>query len=167
MTITLFTPDHPLWPEYLAHLERATMRRWGVTEDNQPLPDTSYLGAVVAARVVAHLSLRRQPLLLPAGDAVPQETPILDADGQPLLETFVQTFAVDAGCRRQGHGRALQLAALALTRELGACQLRSWSSLGHDANYALKISLGFAACPALFVTPTGEKVSGVYFVKPV
>ncbi|HEX2906875.1 MAG TPA: hypothetical protein VHO69_08450 [Phototrophicaceae bacterium] len=45
MTITLFAPDHPLWSEYLAHLERATMRRWGVTEDNQPLPDTSYLGA--------------------------------------------------------------------------------------------------------------------------
>jgi GNAT superfamily N-acetyltransferase len=42
-----------------------------------------------------------------------------------LRETFVATFAVDAAYRRHGYGRALQTAALKMTRALGCYQMRS------------------------------------------
>lgn len=52
--------------------------------------------------------------------------------------------------------------ALELTCALGACQMRSWSSLDKTANYALKLSLGFAAHPAVQTAGlTGEPISGV------
>ena len=84
-----------------------------------------------------------------------------------MRETFAQTFAVEEVYRRRGHGRALQLEALTLTKDLGAHQMRSWSSLDKQANYALKMNLGFAVCPAVYETDAGLKVSGVYFVKTV
>ncbi len=90
------------------------------------------------------------------------------ADGTPYRETFVETFMVEEAYRRRGYGRALQRAALGLSRELGAYQMRSWSSLDRAANYALKVSLGFAVHPAVqHAARTGEPISGVYFVKVV
>ena len=64
---------------------------------------------------------------------------ILSAEGKTLTETFVQTFFVDEGFRRHGLGERLQLEGLAVTRALGAYQMRSWSSLDKPVNYQLKI----------------------------
>lgn len=91
-----------------------------------------------------------------------------DTTGRPYRETFVQAFSVEEPYRRQGHGKSLQLAALDLSRELGAYQMRSWSSLDKRANYALKLSLGFVVHPAVQKSGvTGQLISGVCFVKVV
>ena len=92
---------------------------------------------------------------------------ILGPDGEPLTETFVQTFFVNEGFRRRGLGELLQLEGLSVTDQLGAYQMRSWSSLDKPVNYQLKLKLGFAAHPAIYETDSGLKVSGIYFVKTV
>lgn len=169
MPVDRFAPDDALWPAYVAHLQRIGQARWVVDADGQPLAaDAHFLGVIIGENVVGHISLKVQPILIPATEwAGGQATPLAGPDGDPLRETFVQTFAVEEVHRRQGYGRALQLAALDLTRDLGCYQMRSWSSLDKPANYALKLSLGFAAHPAKSDTPAGYAVSGVYFVKTV
>lgn len=162
--VTTFTSSHPLWPAYTAHLNRVDMARWVLTADGAPLPGMHFLGVAHGEDVIGHLTLMVQPLATPAADASPG-TPLTGPDGAPLCEAFVQTFAVEQDHRRQGHGRALQLAALVLARDLGCYQMRSWSSLDKGANYALKLSLGFLACPAIYTTPNGQHIPGVYFVK--
>ncbi len=168
MTVERFSPQHALWPAYLAHLERVDMARWVIGEDGLPLEGLHFLGAVEKNRVIGNISLKLQDIVSPATNwSGGRETTIVGLDGQPLRETFVCTFAVEKSFRRRGHGRALQLAALALTRALGAYQMRSWSSLDKPANYALKISLGFAVHPATQQSVSGYPVSGVYFIKTV
>ncbi len=131
------------------------------------LPGLYALSAVQADRVIGHITLKMQPILIPA--AVPGTAPrkLAGTGGRSLRELFVRSFAVDAAHRRQGHGRALQLAALELARCLGCYQLRSWSSLDKTANYALKLELGFAVHPAIQHTAEGLPVCGVYFVQVV
>lgn len=165
MEIQTFSLTHPLWTAYLTHLDHVGMTRWAVAADGQPLAHTVYLGAVMDEHIAGHISLLRQPINIPAADQPPAAQPL--TGGAPLEEFFVQTFAVEVNFRRRGCGRALQLAALQLARELGLYQLRSWSSYDHPENYALKLYLGFAACPTVFETGTGLKIGGVYFVKTV
>ncbi len=168
MTILSLTPDHDLWLACFAHLERTDMLRWVVDERGLLRERLHLLGAVEAGQIVGHLSLKRQPILVPATiGSGGVETPVAGPDGAPLEELFVYTFAVDEGFRRRGIGRALQLAGLELARELGCYQVRSWSSLDKTANYALKIGLGFGIHPAVYTTESGLAVSGVYFVKTV
>jgi GNAT superfamily N-acetyltransferase len=166
--VEAFTADHPLWTHYLAHLERAGQTRDALNGTGNARPDCHYLGLVHDGDVIGNLVIRMQPIIVPAtpwsGD---METALTGPDGQGLQEMFVQTFAVDPQHQRRGYGRALQLAALALARERGCYQLRSWSSLDRRANYVLKLTLGFAAHPAVSVTDRGQQVSGVYFVKTV
>ena len=123
---------------------------------------------VEADQVIGHISVRVQNLVIPPIEwNAGQEHVLRRSGGDPLRETFVNTFAVDETHRRQGYGRALQIAALNLTREQGCYQMRSWSSLDKTANYALKISLGFAVLPAVYRADSGQQISGAYFVKTV
>ena len=168
MPVERFGVDHPLWTACLAHLNRHNMARWVLKNAQQPRPNVHFLGIVQTDQVIGHLTLQQQPILIPATEwSGGQEQPVTGPGGQPLPEMFVQTFAVDESHRRQGFGRALQLAALGLTRECGCYQLRSWSSANHPANYALKLSLGFGAAPATYQAANGLEVCGVYFVKVV
>ncbi len=164
-----FAPEHPLWAEYVAHLERVNMAQWIMDENGQPLPNVYFSGIRDGDNVVGHISVRVQDIVSPATEwSNGKEVPILGADGKNLRETFVQTFGVEETHRRRGYGRALQLAALKLTKELGCCQIRSWSSADKKANYSLKLNLGFAVHPATSISGlTGELISGVYFVKTV
>jgi GNAT superfamily N-acetyltransferase len=160
-----FTPERANWSLYCDHLNRLGMLH-AATRDGAPRAHTVYLGIQIAAAVAGHISIRQQPLTIPAssltgGDALP----LTGAAGEPLSEAFVQSFGVEEPQRRRGIGRALQQAALAQAHALGCWQLRSWSSADRDANYALKISLGFAVVPALYPLPGGAPISGVYFVK--
>lgn len=166
MPVQQFSPDDGLWPDYITHLRRVNMARWGVAADGSPLEDMFYFGVVAESCIVGHLSLKRQPILVP--DGAGGASALVGAAGRALEEMFVQTFAVEENHRRRGYGRALQMAVLDFTRKNNCYQLRSWSSTAdHRANYALKISLGFGAFPALYETPSGAKVGGVYFVKTV
>jgi len=163
-----FDPQHELWEEYVAHLKRTENARWVLDEDQRPLADLLFLGAVADGRVVGNLALRRQVVTCPATEwcgGVPR--PLLDADGEPVEEMFVQTFHVQAAHRRLGIGRSLQQAALEWTRIEGCCQMRSWSSLDRPENYRLKLCLGFAMHPEVHRAAAGHDVSGVYFVKRV
>jgi GNAT superfamily N-acetyltransferase len=163
-----FTPAHAHWPAYLAHLHRAGDARWVLDASDQPNASTHFLGIQSGNEVIANLTLKHQPItLLPTDETGGESRWLTGPDGLPLDELFVQTFTVEQPYRRRGYGTALQCAALDLAAELGCHQLRSWSSSDRQANYALKIKLGFAAHPAIFTTDSGLRVSGVYFVKTV
>jgi GNAT superfamily N-acetyltransferase len=137
------------------------MARW-VLDNGQAAPDVYLLGVMAAEQVIGHISLRIQDLIIPSTEwSTGQDHALRRSTGEPLRETFVNTFAVDETHRRQGCGRALQIAALDLTRDLGCYQMRSWSSLDKTAHYALKISLGFAVYPAVYDTGDGHLISGV------
>ena len=139
-----------------------------LADGNQPKEDIIFLGLVEDNDLIGNITIKVQDIIIPAtewGGGV--ETSLTEPDGDTLQETYVQTFSIEAAHRRKGHGRTLQEAALALTRALGCYQMRSWSSLDKTANYALKLSLGFALHPATYETKDGLHVSGVYFVKRV
>jgi GNAT superfamily N-acetyltransferase len=164
--IEQFTPAHSLWSAYIAHLNRVKMALWVVDENEHPKPGIYFLGVITGSQIIGHISLQLQAIIIPRtewGGGGPSS--LVDAIGVPLRETFVQTFAVDEEHRRKGYGRELQIAALTMTKELGAYQMRSWSSSDKPANYALKISLGFSAHPTIYTTDSGLEVSGVYFIK--
>ncbi len=169
MTVLELTPAHPRWPDYCAHLHACDHGQWVLDEHNAPLQQgLVFLAALEGDEIVGSLSLLPQQITIPPTDwAEDRDRVLRDAEGNPIFETLVQTFFVDPPHRRQGHGRALQLAALQKTRELGCFQMRSWSSLDKPANYQLKLSLGFAFHPEVQVTASGLKVSGGYFVRTV
>lgn len=161
------TPEHTLWARMVEHLQVGDWDRWVLDPDGN-LPSNLYLiGITEAGRVVGHISIQVQGIVVPATEWSDNKTSaITNHDGMALRETFVQTFGVEEVHRRKGYGRILQAAAIDLSRELGAYQMRSWSSLDKPANYALKVSMGFAVCPAIYEVPsTGQKISGVYFVQ--
>ncbi|HMM28428.1 MAG TPA: GNAT family N-acetyltransferase [Aggregatilineaceae bacterium] len=168
MSVITINPGHPLWLAFVIHLGRHDMARIVLDEDGAAQPDVHYLAASIGDLVVGNLCLRYQPILIPADEASGGEpTPLLGPGEQPFTELFVCAFAVENEYRRQGHGRELQLAGLALARELGCYQVRSWSSLDKAANFALKMSLGFALHPAVEIAANGAPISGAYFVMHV
>ena len=151
------------------HLKEVNDARWVIDEQDQPLSsDLIFLSGVVDGVVAGSLTLARQPIVSPETEwAADRDRTLRDVEGNPLFETLVYTFKVVEVYRRQGIGRALQERALQVTRELGCIQMRSWSSLDAEANYQLKLSLGFGFHPEIQETPSGLKVSGGYFVKRV
>lgn len=162
-------PDSPRWPELLAHLDRVEQRRHAFADDGSMRPDSHFLAVVIDGRVVGNIGVNRQELDVPAtSTSAGHDLTLRNAAGGPLRELYVQSFAVEPKHRRRGYGRALQLAALELARELGCYQLRSWSAVDRPENYALKLSLGFAAHPAIHHSATtGLDYSGVYFIRTV
>ena len=168
MPVERIKSHHPLWESYTAHLERVEMACHVIGEDKQPKPNYFFLGMRDGGEIIGHISLRKQPIVIPATAwSGGLETLVSGPNDEQLFELFVQTFAVDKVHRRLGHGRALQFAALDLTKSLGCYQMRSWSSLDKPANFALKISLGFSVHPATYETENGETICGAYFVKTV
>jgi GNAT superfamily N-acetyltransferase len=168
MEIREFEPGRDGWDAYVAHLRRAGDARWVLGDDGRPLAGVHCLGAVVDGNVVGDLAVREQVVTAPAtkwSGGAPR--PLEAADGTPLRETYVMSFAVAETHRRRGIGCALQTAALDLTRRRGCCQMRSWSSLDKPENYGLKLSMGFAMHPEVHEAWNGTEVSGVYFVKRV
>ncbi|HML24939.1 MAG TPA: GNAT family N-acetyltransferase [Aggregatilinea sp.] len=167
MPVERFSADHPLWDSYLTHLDRVDMARWVVDMDGCAKPDIICLGAIVEDSVAGHITLRVQDMRVPVPGRDDAQTTIPGADGLPLRETFINTFAVDVEYRRQGHGRALQTAAIALTKALGCYQIRSWTPFETPVNYATMIALGYAVHPALTTTEHGRTLGGVYFIQTV
>lgn len=163
-TVSQFAAHDAQWIAYLDHLRRVKMFS-SALKDGQPKTDCTYLGVTVGENVVGHIAIRRQALIIPASDLTSGDELPLMWDGVPLYEAFVQSFAVEEDYQRRGYGRALQQHAMAVAQALGCYQLRSWSSADKHANYALKLSLGFVAHPALYPLPGGRPLSGVYFIK--
>jgi len=152
------------WPALVAHITRVGQVPWAGLDD--PSPDRHYLAVLLEDAVVGHISLLVSDLSAPQTE--PDDAPFpLVLHGRVLRETWVETFAVEDDMRRRGIGRALQLAALDLTRRLDCYQMHSWSTLDKAENYALKLSLGFAAHPGIHTSRDGRQFAGVYFVKVV
>ena len=84
-------------------------------------------------------------------------------DGEGLCEAKIHAFAVRAECRNQGIGTELQKQVIRRARELGCYQVASYSSYGRDANYHVKLSLGFAVQPEVH----GDHEQGSYFLMPL
>ena len=169
MQVFHYSPDKPNWKLYVAHLRHNDQARWVLNGRDRPkFEEMVLLGIEQDGAIVASLTLKVQPIVTPATVwAGGKETVLKDADGEMLTETFVQTFYVNEAYRRRGLGELLQQEGVAATRQLGCYQMRSWSSLDRDANYQLKLKLGFAAHPAVYETDSGLQVSGIYFVKKV
>ena len=89
--------------------------------------------------------------------------PAVTFHGRPLTEAKVLAFGVVPAYRRQGIGRALQLAAIDHATRLGCYQVRSHSSGYNTANHRLKLSLGFGVHPVV----RGDDTAGVYFILPL
>lgn len=153
-------PNHLLWPELVAHLQRSDQLRH-VSDKRGIRPEILFVGVTKGGAIVGHISLQKLVLL------VPSEPPThLTQAGAGLYESYVQTFLVEEGERGRGLGIALQLAALDWSRELGCYQMRSWSSLDKLSNYGLKLKLGFVFCPGVHVVQTtGQRIPGGWFVK--
>src|ERR687895_282575 len=87
-----FTPEHPLWPAYVAHLERVEMGRgMALEEDGQAKAGMIYFGVADGDTIVGNLALEVQDIVVPGSESTGGlETPLLDGDGQSLRETYVQ-----------------------------------------------------------------------------
>ena len=92
-----------------------------------------------------------------------EDRPSVTFDGEPLTEAKILAFGVAPACRRQGVGRALQLAAIEHATRLGCYQVRSHSSGSNAANHRLKLSLGFGVHPIV----RGQDTTGAYFILPL
>jgi len=167
--VRIVRPGEPAWASLLEHLGRAGMVRVVERSDD---PALRVLVVREGDRTIGHLALCLQPIAVrEPSDPRVLEAPdgtgaVLAPSGRPLLELYVQSFAVDEDARRRGVGSRLQRAALRLTAQLGAVQMRSWSSSDRTANYALKVRLGFGVHPSIQQTRIGP-VAGAYFVRSV
>ncbi|MGD2028216.1 MAG: GNAT family N-acetyltransferase [Anaerolineales bacterium] len=169
MPVIELTPGRAGWQGLVDHLNACGQAKWVLDEDGNPKEECLYfLGVQVSETIAGSLTLKKQEIVIPHTEWADDYDRLMKGKGGlPLYETFVQTFFIDEDHRRRGHGEALQLAALEKTRALGCYQMRSWSSLDKDANYHLKLKLGFGFHPEVQVTSSGLAVSGGYFVRAV
>lgn len=168
MAVQKFSQTHTHWAQYLEHTDKHDMTRWITDEQRNALPDVHYLGYLLDGSVVGHLALKEQPLIVPQTEwSRGLEHTVTSENNETLTELYVLTFAVDEEFRRHGYGSTLQRAGLTLGRERRAYQMRSWSSLDKDANFDLKLKLGFAVHPCTCFGPSGEEISGVYFIATI
>lgn len=89
--------------------------------------------------------------------------PVLHLNGRALTEAKIHVFAVRPASRGRGIGTRLQKWAISRARSLGCYQVASYSSYDKEANYHVKLSLGFAAQPEVH----GDNEQGVYFLMPL
>lgn len=149
---------HPRDVEFLDCLKAAA-------PEQLPFVQGSYFQSFPCYRLVALQDNQvvgvLQFAVLPIGPEV--NCPTLSLNGQTLVEAKIHAFAVHPAYRNQGIGTALQKRAILLAKQLGCYQLASYSSYGRDANYHVKLSLGFAVQPEVH----GNQETGVYFIMPL
>lgn len=149
---------HPRWEEFVRCLEQTAPEQapFVLGEYSRHLP--CYLCvALQDEQVVGFLRFGVQPIGPEAG------CPPLVLNGVLLTEAKIHAFAVREERRGQGIGTALQRWAIRRAKELGCYQVASYSSYGRDANYHVKLSLGFGAQPEAH----GDEEQGVYFIMPL
>lgn len=164
MASTLFsleewTTTHPRWQELVHLMEYFGQGYYWQQSSYFAQFQHYFLVAVHAEELVGFLQFFLQ-LIGPDRDCPP-----LFLHGKALHEAKILAFAVQNEWRRQGIGKALQLQAISRARQLGCYQIRSYSSnvSEHEANYQLKLAMGFAAQPEF----RSEKNTGVNFLMPL
>ncbi len=150
--------DHPRYADFLDCLKVAA-------PEQSPFVLGGFFHSFPCYRLVALQENQVAGLLqfavLPIGLEV--HCPTLTLNGQTLVEAKIHAFAVHPGFRNQGIGTALQKRAILLAKQLGCYQLASYSSYGRDANFHVKLSLGFCVQPEVH----GNQEKGVYFILPL
>lgn len=157
-TLQEWDQAHPRWEEFIQCLEQSAPEQapFVLGEYSRQLP--CYLCvALQNDRVAGFLRFGVQPIGPEA------HCPPLVLNGIPLTEAKIHAFAVREECRGQGIGTALQRWALRRAKGLGCFQVASYSSYGREANYHIKLALGFGAQPETH----GDDQHGVYFIMPL
>ena len=90
--------------------------------------------------------------------------PVVRLGETPLTEAKIHVFAVRPASRNRGIGTRLQRWVIASARDLGCYQVASYSCYDREANYHIKLSLGFAAQPEVH---DGGNEHGIYFLMPL
>jgi GNAT superfamily N-acetyltransferase len=151
---------HPRWLELVDYISAQNLAH-GVLDEDGDVPSRCLLVAIQDHKLVGFLMFLVQPI------GPEMDCPVLqDRRGQPLTEAKIRAFFVTAAYRDQGIGTALQREVLRCAADLGCYQVRSRSAYSRQANYAIKLKLGFAAHPAIRHTQSGDEV-GVYWIKHV
>ena len=149
---------HPRWQEFVKCLETTAPDQTPFVLGKHYQGYPSYLFvALQFDQVVGFLRFAVQPIGPEA------KCPPLYLDGVQLSEAKIHAFAVREDSRGQGIGTELQRQAIRRARELGCFQVASYSSYGRDANYHIKLSLGFGVQPEVH----GDNEQGVYFIMPL
>lgn len=154
--IEIWENTHPVWPALMQCVQEEGQLDW-VNFSADFHQSSRMLVALLEEEVIGFLRLVTQEIG-PDMDCLP-----LHYDGKPLIEAKVLAFGVKAAYQRQGVGRALQEAAIALAKRLGCYQLRSHSGGDHQANHHLKLSMGFGVHPTI----RGDDKRAVYFIMPL
>ncbi len=149
---------HPRLPEVLQFLQ-------AVAPDQLPFVVGEYysgypsylLAAVEAGEIAGVIRFAVQPIGPEA------HCPVICLDEMPLTEAKIHVFAVRPASRGQGIGTRLQKWVIEHARGLNCHQVASYSSYDKEANYHIKLSLGFAAQPEVH----GDAERGVYFLMPL
>ncbi len=89
--------------------------------------------------------------------------PVVHFNGAPLTEAKIHAFAVRPTSRGRGVGTLLQKWVISRAKSLGCHQVASYSCYDKEANYHIKLSLGFAVQPEVH----GDNEQGVYFLMPL
>jgi GNAT superfamily N-acetyltransferase len=150
--------NHARLPDFLQFLQ-------AVAPDQVPFVVGEYyarypsylLAAVEAGEIAGAIRFAVQPIGPEA------RCPVLCLDKIPLTEARIHVFAVRPASRGRGIGTQLQKWAIERARGLGCHQVASYSSYDREANYHVKLSLGFAAQPEVH----GDNERGVYFLMPL
>jgi GNAT superfamily N-acetyltransferase len=150
--------SHPRFPRFLEFLQTVAPEQIPFVTGEPYARWTSHLLVALDQGVVAGaIRFAVQPIGPEA------HCPTLQLDGVPLTEGKIHVFAVRPESRGQGVGTLLQQWAIRRARELGCYQVASYSSYDKEANYHVKLSLGFAAQPEVH----GDNEQGVYFLMPL
>jgi len=149
---------HPRWNEFVACLETTAPEQAPFVFEGYYRAYPSYLYiALQSNEVVGFIRFAVQPIGPEA------KCPPLYRNGVLLTEAKIHAFAVREDARGQGIGTALQRQTIRKAKELGCYQVASYSSYGRDANYHIKLGLGFGAQPEVH----GDNEQGVYFILPL
>jgi len=150
--------SHPRFSEFLQFLRIVTPDQLPFVVGECYAQRTSYLlVALEEGELAGAIRFAVQPIGPEA------RCPVLQLNGKPLTEAKIHVFGVRPSSRGHGIGRALQAWAIDRARELGCYQLASYSCYDKEANYHIKLSLGFAAQPEVH----GDNEQGVYFLMPL
>lgn len=159
-SISEWTQTHPRWPELVTYIKAQKLER-AVIDEYGLVPTAHFLVATQEEQLVGFLMFLVQPIGPEMG------CPILtDHNGVALTEAKIRAFYVTEAYRRQGIGTALQKEVLRRAGALDCYQVRSRSEFSRQANYAIKLKLGFVAHPAIRHLKSGDEY-GVYWIKRV
>lgn len=142
LTISKISPTCTGWSQLLQTVESLGQTRWVNTQADH-FQSSHMLVAMMDEQPVGFLRFIIQRL------GEDEDRPPIVFKGKNLYEAKIIAFGVVPNQRNQSIGRKLQEEAQIYARELGCYQIRSRSDYGNDANYHLKINMGFAIQPSL------------------